>query len=158
IERKVTNSFETDYQFKFYKKWDLSTTFSKSGSRDDSLVSNLLSSQSDTKAYSIQTRIPKGNWAYTPRYQHNETSARDSVHQTNDLKDDTYSLQIYGDINRPLGIRLGHYELGVANRLIMNSTLQWEKRRSAIDPATNYLDLYTGSLSGDYTLSQNFRL
>jgi hypothetical protein len=48
--------------------------------------------------------------------------------------------------------------LGVANRMILNSTLQWDKKRSNVNPSTNYLDTYTATLSGDYTLSKNFRL
>jgi hypothetical protein len=42
--------------------------------------------------------------------------------------------------------------------MIVNSSLQWEKRRSNINPSSNYLDTYTATLSGDYTLSQNFRM
>ncbi len=63
VDKKKTESYGTDYQFKFMKKWDVATTYNITRSRQDNLVSALLSNESDTKNYSIQTRIPRGNWA-----------------------------------------------------------------------------------------------
>jgi hypothetical protein len=68
------------------------------------------------------------------------------------------SLLLYGDITKPLGIRLGRHEFGFANRLILNSTVKYERRRSVVNPSTNYLDTYSATVTGDYTISQNFRL
>ena len=122
------------------------------------MVSNILASESKTINYSIQTQIPLKVWRLTPRYEVNKNDSRDSVRQTNDLVNNIYSLQIYGDISKPLGIRLGRKEIGLANRAILNSNIRWDKKRSNINPSTNYLDIYTGDLSTDYTISQNFRL
>jgi hypothetical protein len=158
ISRNDQEADGMDYNFKFLKKYDVSTGFTLGRSRQDDLSTGILTSKSLTKAYFVQTRIPNGPWAYTPRYEHSQTDANDSVNVTNDLRDDIYSLQIYGDITKPLGLRLGRHEIDFANRLILNSTIRWEKKRSAINPQTNYVDLYTGTISGDYTLSKNFRL
>lgn len=158
VSRSKAVSWGTDYQFQFWKKFDFSTSYNKTTSKDENLVTNQLASQSDVTAYSIQTRIPAGSWAYTPRYERNENDSRDSVRKTNDLVNDIFSVQIYGDISKPLGIRLGRKEIGLANRMILNSTLKWDKKRSSINPGTNFLDTYSGTLSGDYTISQNFRL
>ena len=67
-------------------------------------------------------------------------------------------MQIYGDITKPVGIRFGRKEFGLDNRFILNSTLKWDKKRSNVNPGTNFLDIYSATLSGDYTISQNFRL
>lgn len=158
VTRDEADTWGVDYQFRFFKKVDVATSFNNSTSREDNLVINQLASKSDTTNYSIQTRIPWRVWAFTPRYEHTKTNAFDSLQQTNDLSDDIYSLQIYGDIAKPLGIRLGRKEIGLANRMILNANIKWDKKRSAINPSTNYLDEYSGSVSGDYTISQNFRM
>lgn len=158
VSRSKSNTWGTDYQFQFWKKLDVSTSYNKTTSRDDNLVTNTLNSKSDTVNYSIQTRIPWRVWAFTPRYEHNQNDTRDSIHATNDLVNDIFTLQIYGDISKPLGIRFGRKEIGLANRMILNSSIKWDKKRSAINPGTGYLDIYTATLSGDYTISQNFRL
>ncbi|OVE76801.1 hypothetical protein BVX98_04790 [bacterium F11] len=158
ISRSVTDTLGTDYQFKLYKKFDFSTSFNVGYSREDNLVTHQLTKKRKTSGYSIQTRIPWGAWSYTPRYERNETDERDSIRATDDLLSEVYSLQIYGDINRPFGVRLGRKEIGFANRLILNSTIKWDKKRSDINPQTNYLDVYSASLSGDYTISKNFRM
>jgi hypothetical protein len=158
VSRDVANTWGLDYQFRFWKKVDVATSYNISTSREDNLVVDQLASKSDTVNYSIQTRIPWRVWAFTPRYEHNKTDAFDSLQQTNDLLEDIYSLQIYGDIAKPLGIRIGRKEIGLANRMILNGNIKWDKKRSNINPSTNYLDTYTASLSGDYTISQNFRM
>jgi len=158
VSRSTSLTWGTDYQFQFLKKFDFSTTYNKTTSQDDNLVTDQLTQKTDTVNYSIQTRIPVHSWAYTPRYERDTNFSHDSIQQTNDLVEDIFSLQIYGDISKPLGIRLGRKEIGLANRVILNSTLKWDKKRSAVNPATNYEDVYSGTLSGDYTISQNFRL
>jgi hypothetical protein len=158
VSRDRADTMGVDYQFRFFKKVDVATSYNLSTSRSDNLVANQLASKSDTTNYSIQTRIPWRVWAFTPRYEHNKTNAFDSIQQTNDLLNDIYSLQIYGDIAKPLGIRLGRKEIGLANRMILNSTIKWDKKRSNINPSTSYLDTYSASVSGDYTISQNFRM
>ncbi len=158
VSRSRADSYGVDYQFQFIKKYDFSTTYNKATTQDDNLVTNQLASRSDTTNFAIQTRIPVRSWAYTPRFERNINNAHDSVQQTNDLVNDVYSLQIYGDISKPLGIRLGRKEIGLANRMILNSTLKWDKKRSSINPGTNFLDTYSATVSGDYTISQNFRL
>jgi hypothetical protein len=158
ISRRKENSWGTDYNFLFLKKLDFATTFNLGSSREDNLATNQLASKTDTKAYSIQSRVPWRVWAFTPRYEHSQTDSRDSIQVTNDLRVDTLSLQIYGDISKPLGVRFGRKEIGLANRMILNSTLKWDRKRSSINPSTNYLDTYSAALSGDYTISQNFRM
>ncbi|MCG3203816.1 MAG: hypothetical protein KCHDKBKB_00488 [Elusimicrobia bacterium] len=158
VSRSISSSWGTDYQFQFMKKLDFSATYNQTDAREDNLVINQLVSESKLVNYSLQTRIPTKNWAYTPRYERVENDANDSVRVTNDLVNDIFSLQIYGDISKPLGIRLGRREIGLANRAILNSTIKWDKKRSSINPASNYLDTYSATLSGDYTISQNFRL
>jgi hypothetical protein len=158
ISRRLEQSWGTDYNFIFLKKLDFATTFNLGSSREDNLATNQLASKTDTKAYSVQSRIPWHVWAFTPRYEHSQTDARDSIQVTNDLRVDTLSLQIYGDISKPLGVRFGRKEIGLANRMILNSTIKWDKKRSSINPSTNYLDIYSMTLSGDYTISKNFRL
>jgi hypothetical protein len=158
VSRSLASSWGTDYNFQFLKKFDVATSVSLSHAREDNLVTNQLTSQTDTLGYSIQTRIPFHIWAFTPRYERQKTDGHDSVRVTNDLVVDTFSLQIYGDITKPIGIRFGRREIGLANRLILNSNLKYERRRSAIDPGTNFVDTYSATASGDYTISQNFRL
>ena len=158
VSRSKSETYGTDFQFQFMRKLDFSTTFNRTDSREDNLITNQLASQSDTTNFSLQTRIPAGSWAYTPRVERNVSNARDSVRKTNDLVNDVFSLQIYGDVSKPLGIRLGRKEIGLANRMILNSTLKWDKKRSNINPSTNFLDIYSATLTGDYTISQNFRL
>lgn len=153
-----TNSYGTDYLFKFWKIFDISTSFNISDQEKVNLVIKQIESKSDTLAYSVQIGIPWRSWRFTPRYDHNEIDTRDSIKKTNDLVQDTLALQIYADLTKPLGLRVGRREFGLQNRLILNSNITWDKKRSTINPNTNYLDVYTATLSGDYTLSKNFRL
>lgn len=158
ISRSKTEAFGSDYLFQFMKKLDFSTSFNISHTKEENLVSNQLTNKTKTRGYSIQTGIPWRVWRFTPRYDRNETDARDSVRITNDLVTESYSVQIYGDATKPLGLRLGRTEFGLENRLILNSTIRWEKKRSSVNPSTNYLDTYSATMSGDYTISKNFRL
>ncbi len=158
ISRSQTDNYGADYLFQFWKKMDFATNYSMSKTRDNDLVLQRISNKSDSKSYSIQTGVPWGAWRFTPRYDRSDTKARDAIQVTNDLIAQTYTLQIYGDITKPLGLRIGRTELGLANRFILNSTISWASKRSSINPATNYLDTYSASMSGDYTLSNNFRL
>lgn len=158
VSRTLAQSYGGDYQFQFYKRLDVSTTFNLNNQREDNLVTNQLTSKTDTVNYSIQARIPFKAWAYTPRYEFSNTETRDSVRLTNDLRNDILSLQIYGDVSKPLGIRFGRREIGLANRVIINSTIKWDKKRSSVNPSTNYLDTYSAAGTADYTISQNFRL
>ena len=158
VSRSINDTMGADYQFKFWRKLDFSTAFNVGLSRENNLVLHQLTKKTKSRSYSIQTRVPWGSWAYTPRYEKNEVDSRDSVRITDDLVAEVYSLQIYGDINRPFGVRFGRREIGFANRMILNSTLKWDKKRSDVNPQTNYLDVYSASLSGDYTISKNFRM
>ncbi|MFN0118623.1 MAG: hypothetical protein ACKVQC_10075 [Elusimicrobiota bacterium] len=158
VTKSRSNNLGSDYQFQFLKKWDVSTGFNLATSRDDNLVSNLLASKSNTLSYFLQTRIPWKIWAFTPRFERSKTDTKDSIRTTNDLLSEVYQVQIYGDINRPVGLRIGRRELALANRVIINSTVKWDKKRSSVNPGSNYLDTYSGTLSADYTISQNFRI
>jgi len=158
ISTERTDTLGSDYHFKFIRKLDFDTGFNTRFARSMNLATQRLNSKSKSKGYSVQTSIPMKSWRFTPRYSRNQTDEWDSVKQTNDLVAEDYSLQIYGDLTKPLGVRFGRYEYGLQNRMILNSTIKWEKKRSAINPETNYLDTYSANASGDYTISQNFRL
>jgi hypothetical protein len=158
VSKNEQKSWGSDYTFQYRKKYEISTSYNQSHQREDNLITNTLTGKTDVVGYSVQTRIPWRVWAFTPRYESNKTESRDSVRLTNDLKNDIYSLQIYGDITKPVGIRFGRKEIGLANRFILNSTVKWDKKRSNVNPGTNYLDVYSGTVSGDYTISQNFRM
>lgn len=158
ISRSASDTWGTDYQFQFRKKYDIATSLNLTNSREDNLITNTLTSKTDTLGYSVQTRLPWRSWAFTPRFERSKTETRDALRLTNDLLNDIFTLQIYGDITKPLGIRIGRKEIGLANRFILNSTIKWDKKRSNVNPGTNFLDIYSATLSGDYTISQNFRL
>jgi hypothetical protein len=159
ISKAKTDNIGADYLFTLIKKYDVSTTYNINHSREDNLITNQLTSKSKTEAYSIQTGFPwRKVWRFTPRYERSKTDARDAIRITNDLLAETYSIVINGDLDRPLGLRIGRTEYGLTNRFIVNSTVKWDKKRSNINPSTNYLDIYSLTLSGDYTISKNFRL
>lgn len=158
INKSVSDTYETEYNFQLRKKMDVAAAVRINRSQDDNLVTKNINSKSDFLSYSLQVRIPWRSWAFTPRYERSKTDARDSIRTTNDLLNEIYSLQIYGDITKPIGIRFGRTEIGLANRFILNANIKWDKKRSSVNPATSYLDLYSATMSGDYTISQNFRM
>jgi hypothetical protein len=165
-KKEVTNislgksdSLGGDGLFTLFKKFDVATSFSLSHSREDNLITQQLTSKSRTRTYSVQTGFPiKTVWRLTPRYEKTQTDAQDSIRITNDLVAETFSLQINGDLDKPLGLRVGRSEYGLTNRFIVSSLLKWDKKRSKVNPSTGQLDIYSGTLSGDYTLSKNFRV
>ncbi len=158
VSRARAESWGTDYQFQFFRKYDVATNFAVNNQREDNLVTHSLTSKTDSLNYAVQARIPWRVWAFTPRYEHAQTESRDAVQITNDLKNDIFSVQIYGDIAKPVGIRFGRKEIGLANRVIVNSTVKLDRKRSTVNPATNYVDVYSLTGTADYTISQNFRL
>lgn len=159
ISKTRTDATGADYLFTVAKKLDFAAAYTINHTREDNLITNQLTSKSRTEGYSLQTGFPwRKVWRFTPRYERTETDARDALRVTNDLVAEVFSVVINGDLDRPLGLRIGRTEYGLTNRFILNSTIKWDKKRSKINPSTNYLDIYSATLSGDYTISKNFRL
>ena len=156
--KSTTVGFE--YLFTVLKKVDFAVNYTQTTTSDYDEVANDVSSTGKTSVFSTQLGWTLGIWRYTPRFELDVNQAANaSGVLTTDITHRIYSLQIYGDIARPLSLKLPFLRnpLGLANRLLITTNLKLDQQRTSLDVADNYTDTYSGTITADYTISQNFK-
>jgi hypothetical protein len=157
--KSTTLGFE--YLFTVLRKVDLATNYNVTTTSDFNEVTGNNNSTGKTTSFSTQLGWTLGIWRYTPRFEMNVNQTKNASDVlTADITERIYSLQMYGDIARPLSLKLPFLRnpLGLANRLLLTINLKLDQRRTSLDVADDYTDTYTGTISGDYSISQNFKL
>lgn len=150
-----------DTRLNVFKKVDMSFSYTTSSNEDRELTNGLVTGQGDNLSWSGQGAFNLGVWRFTLRYDNIVNVARDGTGKlTTDVKDDTYTTTIYSDMSFPGGVPIPFTRktLPLTNRLIFNTSLKYGLKSSSMNVDRDNTTNYDVSTSGEYEVSQNFRL
>lgn len=160
VDDAKSDTYGFEYLVTLLKKLDISTNYTLTTTSDYDEVADDIASTGKTSVFSTQLGWTLGIWRYTPRFEYDVNQAANaSGVLTTDITHRIYSLQMYGDIARPLSLKLPFLRnpLGLANRLLLTTTVKLDQQRTSLDVADNYTDTYSFNISADYSISQNFK-
>ncbi len=159
VSRTINDNYSTDYRFLFVKKYQLYFDYTTTINREEkppTTLQRLTQTQSTTGQINFNIRI----WRFTLRNEYKLDTEKDSYGKlTREDKTLSPSLQVYANFALPAQLRIPLIKktIALANQLVFNSTLRWDRKRSRITLGAN-TDTCTLSTSIDYTLSSNSRM
>ncbi|MBI4396120.1 MAG: hypothetical protein HY548_03425 [Elusimicrobia bacterium] len=160
-EFSENKSLSSDYRFTLWSRFDFFLTYARSSSLAIDLRTQLLKSIGDENSHSYQVGMKFGPWRFTPSAAFRTTDGKDGTGKTTqDLRTNTYSLKTRLDKAYPEGFRIPFTKkvFGNVNRLIMDSNLTYEHKKSSLNFERDNTDTYSLDLTGEYEISRNFRL
>ncbi len=156
-----SKSFNTDYRFTLFRRYDVYLTYGSKKDQEIDLTTNLLKSRSEGDNCSAQVTMTLGPYRHTPSYTRKSDKAHDGAGKTTrDLTTETYAIATRLDKSYPSGFRIPFTKkvFGNVNRLIMDSKLTYERKKSSMNVERDNIDVYTANVTGEYEISRNFRL
>jgi hypothetical protein len=155
------NTLGTDYRFTLFRRYDFFASYGRNDFVDRDLRTNLLNRQGDGYNTSGQVGMKFGSWRFTPSSSFRTERAEDGTGKTvSDLTTHNHALKTRFDKAYPEGFRLPFTRkvLAKVNRLIVDSTINYEHKKSSLNVERDNTDIYTANITGEWEIAQNFRL
>jgi hypothetical protein len=154
-------ALNTDYRFTLFRRYDLYLTYGRTDTLDRNLVTNILNSRGEGFTHSYQVGATFGSWRLTPSAAYRTDKSADGAGKTlTDLDTRTYGFKTRLDKSYAGGFRLPFTRkiLAKVNRLILDTGLTYETKKSSLNTERDNIDTYSLSTNGEYEIGQNFRL
>ena len=110
--------------------------------------------------WNLQSTFDVRQWRFTPRFDYARDKSRDGTGRlTQRTTLMTPSLLSHADMALPKGFHLPftRKEIPLSNRIVFNSTVRLERKRSPVSQTDN-TDTLSMDASGDYEIAKNLRL
>jgi hypothetical protein len=161
VEFSDTKNLTVDYRFSLFRRYEPSMDYSRTASFSKDLKTSQLKTESEGTGYSLQVPVTFGPWRYTPRASFRTDLSRDGTGRISaDLTLRTYSVSTRFDKSYPQGLRLPFSKkvYGNINRFTLDAKLNYEQKKSSLNFERDNTNTYSADLTGEYEISQNFRL
>ncbi len=150
-----------DYRFTLWRRFDFFLSYGRNNNLDRDLRTDLLNKEGEGFSHSGQVGMTFGAWRFTPSASFKTDRARDGAGKSlQDLTTHAYGLKTRFDKAYPKGFRFPFTRkvFGNINRFLLDSGLTYEHKKSTLNVERDNTDVYTASVTGEYEISQNFRL
>ncbi len=156
-----SRSYGADWRFMFIRKYDINFAVTRASNEDRDLILGRISGQGESFAWSTSGGFTRGPWRFSLRYENSQDWHRDALGKlSSQLFTDSYTGQANADMSFPRGLPLPFTRrtLPLTNRFIFNSTVKYVAHRSSLNVERDNNTNYGLSSTGEYEVSQNFRL
>ncbi|MFH1715274.1 MAG: carbohydrate binding domain-containing protein [Elusimicrobiota bacterium] len=148
------------YRFNLFSRFEISLDYNKSWDKDFDIIQQKITRNGNAMSRSMQVGMQYGPWRITPKYGESFSEERNINQElTQDITTRSASIQTRADFALPTAVKLPltRIYLKFDNRLIIDSTIKADFKRSSLNVETDNENRYSWSTDVDYEASKNVK-